>query len=158
VIEQDAVVVSSTGKLAEVETQRRSACGSCAAKTGCGSALLAGFFGRRASRFRVLNPIQAQPGERVVIGMHEGLFLRAVFTLYSVPLLSMLGGALAADWLAERTAGSTPEVGSLVGGVLGLVVGLAWVRRFAGKMAGDGAYRAVILRRGAPTSLYVPLP
>ena len=67
-IEETAVVVAVHGDLAEVETERRTACGDCEAKTGCGSALFARMFGKRRVRLQVLNRIQAVPGERVVLG------------------------------------------------------------------------------------------
>ena len=88
------VSVSGDGEMAEVETQRVTACGTCSSKVGCGSALLAGLFGKRRSRLQALNRIRARPGDGVVIGFPEGLFLRAAFALYAVPLLGMIGAAV----------------------------------------------------------------
>ena len=157
-IEESARVVSVDGDLAEVETQRRNACGGCDAKAGCGSALLANVFGNRRSRIRVLNPIQARPGDQVVIGLDEGPFLRAAFALYAVPLLTMIGGALFGEWLGLRAAAEDTELAGLLGGLLGLILGLGWLRRFARRTDRDARYRAVVLRKSAPASLQVGLP
>jgi len=145
-IEQDALVVTVEGELAEVETQRQSACGDCSARSGCGTSLLAEVFGKRRSRLWVSNPIQARVGERVVIGLQERPFLRAAINLYATPLLAMMGGALIGEWLAERSSSSV-ELGALVGGLSGLLAGFMWLRRFARSSRNDREYRPVVLRR-----------
>jgi len=155
-IEQNAMVVAVQGELAEVETRRLSACGGCAAKSGCGTSLLAGVFGSRPSRIKVSNPIQAQPGDQVVIGLPEAPFLRAAFALYAVPLLAMIGGGLLGEWLA-LSSGSAPELGALVGGLSGLTAGLAWLRRFSYRSQRDAEYRPVVLRRVGGDSVAVQL-
>ncbi len=157
-IEETARIVSVDGDLAEVETQRRNACGSCDAKTGCGTSLLASVYGRRRCLIKVLNPIQARPGEQVVIGLNEGPFLRAAFALYAVPLLAMIVGALFGEWLALRSAAEDTELASLLGGLLGLTLGLGWLRVFARRTDRDARYRAVVLRKAAAHSLHVGLP
>ena len=156
-IEQSALVVTVEGELAEVETQRQTACGDCSAKSGCGTSLLAEVFGKRRSRLWVSNPIQAQPGERVVIGLHESPFLRAAFSLYATPLLAMIGGALIGEWLAERSASSV-ELGALVGGLSGLVAGFMWLRRFSRSSRNDRDYRPVVLRRDGGDGVMVQPP
>ena len=156
-IEQTALVLAVDGELAEVEIQRLSACGDCSAKSGCGSALFAGMFGKRRSRLRVLNRIQARPGERVVIGLRERPFLRAAFALYTTPLLAMIGGALVGEWLAQRSASAGVEVGALIGGLLGLIAGFGWLRRFARRSFNDTDYRPVVLRRVGTDGVFVQL-
>jgi sigma-E factor negative regulatory protein RseC len=157
VIEETGLVVAVDGELAEVETQRTSACGGCAAKGGCGTSVLAQVFGARPSRVRVHNRIKALPGERVVVGLPEGAFLRAAFALYAVPLLGLFGGALGGEWLAQRAAAATTEPGAVLGGLLGLMAGLLWLRRFSRRADADSPYRAVILRRAAGQSSIVEL-
>ncbi len=156
-IEQTALVLAVDGELAEVETQRLSACGDCSAKSGCGSALFANLFGKRRSRLQVLNRIQARPGERVVIGLRERPFLRAAFALYATPLLTMIGGALVGEWLAQRSASANVDIGVLVGGLLGLIAGLRWVRHFARRSRNDTDYRPVVLRRVGNDGVFVQL-
>ncbi len=156
-IEQTALVLAVDGELAEVEIRRLSACGDCTAKSGCGSALFAGLFGKRRSRLRVLNRIQARPGERVVIGLQERPFLRAAFALYATPLLAMIGGALVGEWLAQRSASATVDIGVLVGGLLGLIAGFRWLRHFARRSRNDTDYRPVVLRRVGSDGIFVQL-
>ena len=157
-IEETAVIVKTTGEFAEVETQRSTACGSCSAKTGCGTSLLATVFGKRRSLIKVMNPIQAQPGDRVVIGLDEAPFLRAAFSLYLVPILGMMGGALLGEWLATRTAAESTELASLLGGVSGLALGLGWLKWFSRSTSSDARYQAVVLRKASPSPFRVELP
>jgi sigma-E factor negative regulatory protein RseC len=157
-IEENALIISLHGDLAEVEIQRSTACGDCSAKNGCGSAVFSSLFGKRRTRTRVLNRIQARPGEQVVIGLHEAPFLRAAFALYATPLLAMIGGAMVGEWLAQRSASGYLELGSLIGGLSGLAVGLGWLRRFARRSQSDSQYRAVVLRKAGNGNLYIPFP
>lgn len=154
-IEQEAVVVSVEGEFAAVRVQRQTACGSCSAKAGCGSAIFSSLFGNKRTDLRVLNRIEARPGDRVVIGLREAPFLRAAFALYTIPLLTMIGGAILGEWLALRAASASTEPASLIGGLLGLAGGLAWVRWFSRRSSQDTAYQATMLRRagGIPVSL-----
>lgn len=157
-IEENALVVAVDGDFAEVETQRRTACGDCSAKSGCGSGVFSSVFGKRRTRIRVLNRIQARPGEQVVIGLNEAPFLRAALALYATPLLAMIGGALLGEWLAQRSASASLELGSLLGGLLGLMAGFGWLSRFARRSQKDSDYRAVVLRKTGNEGLYVRLP
>ncbi len=157
-IEETARVVSVAADMAEVETARRSACGGCSAQSGCGTALIGSMFGNRRSRLQVANPIHARPGEQVVVGLSERPFLRAAFAVYAVPLLALIGGALAGEWLVAGVAGRSAELGGLGGGLSGLSAGLAWLWLFSRRTRRESAYRAVILRRAGPQDIAVPLP
>ena len=70
-IEETGVVVAVHGDLAEIESRRKTACGSCTANGDCGTSLLERYFGRRPLLLTVRNRIGAGPGESVVIGVPE---------------------------------------------------------------------------------------
>ena len=80
-----------------VETLRKSTCGSCTARSGCGHGLMNRLGEGRSSYIRVL------PGEgdiaackiddEVRIGIPEELLLRGSLMVYVLPLLGLLGGA-----------------------------------------------------------------
>jgi sigma-E factor negative regulatory protein RseC len=158
VIEELGVVVAVHGELAEVESRRRSACGSCEVKSACGTSLMERLFGHRQLLLTVHNPIGARPGDRVVFGIPERALLSASFAAYMVPLLAMLGGGIAGGMLAGVL---TPQHGdglSILGGVAGLASALLWLGRFSRARADDHRYRAVILRQGVATGLTVAVP
>ncbi len=147
-IEEHAQVVAVQGDAAWVETQRGSACGSCAAHAGCGSAALGKLIGRRPTSVRVLNTAGALPGEEVVIGIDESALVRGSVLVYLVPLLALLGGAILGEawWRPYAGGGEWPVI---VAAVAGLALGLAWVRGRAPQLGQDARYQPTILRRVA---------
>jgi len=147
VIEETGLVISVQGDLAEVEGQARSSCGSCAVKGTCGTSLLAHYFGRKQLLLRAHNSIGARPGERVVIGLSEGSLLEASVLAYLVPLLAMIGGAVAGVFVAERLVPAYTQLLSIVAGLGGLVASLAWLVGFIRTKSLDERYRPRILRR-----------
>lgn len=145
-IEESATVVRVSDDYAIVETEQRAACGSCQSAGNCSTSLLSGLFKRRQNQLRVLNPIDAQPGQRVVIGVQENALLKVSFSAYLLPLLCMLFMAIAVEQLADRFLYRFGELPIIGGGLLGLVIGLLLFRRLSARRLLDPDYQAVILR------------
>ena len=137
-IEQQAQVTALDGDHALVVIVRQNACGSCAAKSGCGTSVIASLFPQRQQQLRVANTVQAGAGDQVLIGLSESGLQRASLLLYGVPLLGLLAGAL----LGQLWGGSEPR--SILGGLLGASLGL-WIVRWRSRR-GSGL-QPVMLRR-----------
>ena len=146
-IEEIAVITRSDGPFAQVETQRNTSCGNCAAKSTCGTSAISKIFGRKVNVIKVLNPINAVVGERVIVGLDESALTKASLLVYIAPLVSLFLFALAGEWLAEKFNLTTTEPAAVMGGLLGLLAGLAWLRYFAVRISQNREYQAVILRR-----------
>lgn len=146
-IEETGRVIAVQGELAEVEGQPRSGCGSCAVKGTCGTSLLARYFGPKRLLLQAHNPIGARPGEHVIIGLSEGSLLEASILAYLVPLLAMIGGAVAGVFVAERLVPAYTQILSAVTGLGGLVAALTWLVGFIRAKSLDERYRPRILRR-----------
>ncbi|ACL72172.1 SoxR reducing system RseC family protein [Thioalkalivibrio sulfidiphilus] len=142
-IEEQARVISVEQGHAWVETQRRSTCGSCAANKGCGTSVIAKMVGNRRSRVRAIDPVGVRLGDEVVVGIEEAALVRGSLAVYTVPLITLLVGALLARWLWP--AAGEPVV--VLSGLAGLAAGLVWLRLFAGRVSSDPRYQPVILRR-----------
>jgi sigma-E factor negative regulatory protein RseC len=133
-VETPARVVRLQGDIAWVRVESPESCGACGGK-GCGSTLYARMLHPREPEYAVGNPIAAQPGERVVIGIEDGAVLRAVVSAYLLPLALLTLGAI---------IGSSFGEGAAIGGaLLGLILGLMRMRR----QPATGS--PVILRRSA---------
>jgi sigma-E factor negative regulatory protein RseC len=145
-IEESALVVDCEQDFAIVETQVKAACGSCNSASGCSTSVLSGLFKRRHNRLRVRNSIRAVPGQRVVIGLQERALVSASLMAYLMPLLFLILGAIAAQQAALHWSWSATELWSIAGGLLGLIIGLALLRRFSLRSRRDPNYQAVILR------------
>lgn len=156
-IEETGVVLVAQGDLAEVECRRQSTCSACGLVGGCGTSLLERYFGRRQPILTAHNALGARAGDPVVVGIPEAALLTAAFAAYLAPLLALLGGALLAGWLAGAMAVTATNGAELLGGVVGLALGLLWLRQFGRKQGEDPRYRPVILRRAVPLPARVEL-
>jgi sigma-E factor negative regulatory protein RseC len=154
-IEETGVVVALSGGLAEVETRRQGACGSCSANGACGTSLLARYLGRRPLLLRARNQAGAAPGDSVIVGVPEDGLVMASLAAYLVPLLGLMGGGA----LGQSLGGSlgAGAGGGILGALLGLGLGLGWLSRFNRGHAQDPRYQAVVLRRvGDPVTVFFP--
>jgi sigma-E factor negative regulatory protein RseC len=145
-IEEYAIVTGREENLAILEIERRTACGLCGQKRGCGNATWGKLLGHKSHTFRAENVIDANVGDSVVVGIDERAILSSVFYLYIVPLLGMLIAAILADTFFNN------EFYVILAAASGLLLGFFWVK---GHLVGYGdaektystKYLAVILRR-----------
>jgi sigma-E factor negative regulatory protein RseC len=140
-------VVACEEGFAIVETQAQAACGGCQAKSGCSTSVISGLFRRRRNRLKVLNPIQAVPGQQVIIGLQEQALVSISLVAYLLPLLSLLLGAIGLQEAAAQWQWHGGELASIIGGLSGLTLGLYLLKRFSHRHAYDPSYQAVILRQ-----------
>lgn len=142
-IEESGRVVAVDGAFAWIETRRKTACGSCSAKAGCGTSVLDKVFGQRMNRIRALNQVEARVGDEVIIGLSESALVRGSFAVYATPLVGLFAGA----GLATAWSGADGEGLAILGGVLGLAAGFLVVRRFSRRIQTDRNYQPVVLRQ-----------
>lgn len=149
-IEEFAVITKRVDGHAMLEIERRTACGLCGQKRGCGNATWGKLLGHNRHEFVAENAINANVGDSVVVGIDERVILSSVFYLYIVPLLTMLLGAVLADVLYDN------EFYVILAAALGLLLGFVWVK---GHLIGFGnakkpygnQCRAVVLRHADDT-------
>ena len=144
-IEEHAIVTKSAGTVATLEIERRTACGLCGQKRGCGNATWGKMLGHDSHDFTAENQINAQVGDSVVVGIDEQAVLNSAFFLYVVPLVGLLIGTLVADYLFKN------QFYVILGAVLGLVLGFLWVKghligRDKSGVTFSKKYQAIILR------------
>jgi sigma-E factor negative regulatory protein RseC len=149
-IEEFAVVTKRFDDHVMLEIERRTACGLCGQKRGCGNATWGRLLGHDSHEFAADNPINAKVGDSVVVGIDENVVLSSAFYLYVVPLLTMLVGAVLADVLLNN------QFYVILASAVGLLLGFAWVK---GHLVGYGAvkkpygkkFRAIVLRHADDT-------
>jgi sigma-E factor negative regulatory protein RseC len=107
-LEETATVVSTSGNKAKVAIVRSEACGSCQAKSICSAG------SGNINVLEVLNPVEARPGEKVLIKLPSGDLLKATALVYLLPAAAMVAGA-AAVWLRSGT-----DLGAIAGALAGL--------------------------------------
>ncbi|MCX7185958.1 MAG: SoxR reducing system RseC family protein [Methylophilales bacterium] len=145
-IEEYAVVTACVDNQATLEIERRTACGLCGQKRGCGNATWGKLLGHKSHAFTAENAIHANVGDSVVVGINEQAMLSSVFLLYIFPMLGMLMGAVLTDIYFNN------EFYVMIGATTGLLLSFVLVKRF---MLGRSCttksyalkYQATILRQ-----------
>ncbi len=147
-VEECGRVVAVENSGVWVATLSRTGCGRCDQPGGCGRQSLFRLFGQR--QHHVLahivdgetdeNARALTAGDSVTIGIPEGLLLRASLTLYLLPLLGLLAGALAGHGWAGESA-------SILLGLVGVATGFVLARWVARTHLQDEAWHPVVLRR-----------
>jgi sigma-E factor negative regulatory protein RseC len=144
-IETPATVVELGPGVAWVETVRQSACGHCASAGNCGTSVLAKLFGSSRSRLKIDDAQGLRVGERVLIGIPDGILVRASLVAYLLPLVVLI----AAAGVATRLGAGEGAVALI--GVAGLGIGLWLSGRLTGGQSARRRYRPVLVRRGPST-------
>lgn len=153
-LEETATIISVEEDSVWVETRRKSVCGSCAAKNGCGVSVLDKLFGNKPARMRALAEKGYRPGEEVIIGIREQALVRGSFAVYSVPLLGLLFGAMLGTLAADRGLTASADLSAILSGVAGFIAGLLWLRRFTKRIHSDKRYQPIVLHRVIQTGTH----
>lgn len=141
-IETPATVVEVRPGVAWVETVRQSACGTCGNAGHCGTSVVAKLVGAPRSRLRIEDAEGLRVGEQVVIGIPDGILVRASLVAYLLPLLFLIAAAGSATRLGAG------EAGVALTGLVGFGIGLWLSGRLTGGPSARARYRPVLVRRG----------
>ncbi|NNK38594.1 MAG: SoxR reducing system RseC family protein [Xanthomonadales bacterium] len=119
-LEQQGRVVAAGNGEAQVRLGGRSGCSACDAGKGCGAGLFGRLLRRKPMTLHLEDPIGVEPGQAVIVGLPETLFLRLVGRFYLLPLLGGLGGAVAGHYVSYRLglAAAGSDALTLAGAVL----------------------------------------
>lgn len=140
-MKENAVVIDYRSGVATVKCQSQSACGSCVAKSGCGTSALSKLIGEKGEHIlqvETITPLKA--GQRIEIGLSERSLLLSAVLLYVVPLLTILISALIGNKLFEQ------ELSNAVFIFLMTALSFAAVRSYTQKLNKKPAYQPVLLR------------
>jgi len=143
-IEERASVVAIDGEFAEVLPTGQSACKSCSSNSGCSTNAFAFFSFGKKSNMRVVNTLNAQAGDEVLIGIPSGTLLMSTALAYGIPLLVLLLAAFLGQ-VVFAYAGLNAEVGSIIFGGLGFLLGFVLSSRLAKIASLFKRYQPVIL-------------
>lgn len=142
-IEAQATVAEAGVGYAWLDIQRQSACGSCHASAGCGTAAIAKIWGGRRTRVRAVSNLALQAGDVVIVGLADGALLRGALLAYLLPVALLLAGAV----LGESAFAGAGEEPVILLGALGLGLGFLVVRVRSRRLRNDPRYQPVVLRR-----------
>lgn len=139
-MEEEGVVVEVRGAAAVVKLEETGGCGSCASagtcKAGSGGRLL-----------EAENRASASAGDRVMVSIPGGSFIRASFIVYMVPVIMLFAGAfLGGEYGPSIYGGLTADSWQALGGVLFLALSAAGLRLYDRMVKKVGQAGAVVSR------------
>ncbi len=141
-IEEHATVVSVVEGRVLIESSRSSACGQCHAKQSCGQKAISEWASSKMTQLEIENPgmILVKAGDKVVVGIDEGSFLKVSALMYLLPLLLMvlLGG------LAQYF--DYAEVTMIFASFGGLLAGFLAVKFWSQRLDNRYQFNPVLLR------------
>lgn len=138
-LEETGVVTKAEDGFVWVETQTRSSCSHCST-TQCTTSVVSKLFGIKNNLLKLENTHDARPGQRVVIGIPDGLLVRASFWAYLLPLFGMIGGVMLA------LANDMNDGGQALLAAAGLAAGLMLVKTMTQKASVQQKFTPELLR------------
>lgn len=141
-IEEQARIVAVEGEDAWVAVDRKSVCGSCDAKKGCGTGVLTGILGRRNAPLRVRNTLGLKSGDWVTLGVNEGAILKGAVAMYLAPLLGLFIVSAIAQFLLGFS-----EPMAITAGLAAFVAVLVWVKVHFRKLEALPQYQPAMIRQ-----------
>ena len=149
-IEEQAQVVEIKDDHLVLQVQTKSACGSCVAKAGCGTSVLAKVVGRKFTRFQAANNVKAEVGDTVIVGIAEDALLKGSLMMYIVPIMGMLIFALLGDYFftdADYVIEHDRDVKIALSSIVGLFLGSLLSRWYFKRDNSVQLYSPVVLRK-----------
>lgn len=157
-VEEVARIVDRDGHHAWVETERKSACGSCSSSGSCGTSALSNVVGQKVVRVRASNPKGYGIGDLVIVGISDQILVRGTWLLYGLPLIGFLLGGLVSGVLAGLLGfTSMNDAATIIGAVCGLFLGLRLASRRHSNTLSASEFEPCILRRAFSAEGGVPV-
>lgn len=140
-IEEPGIVVAVEGGAVWVATQRKTTCGSCAAKAACGQGLLNSLAAdKKPHTIKIQSDAQWHEGDQVTLSIGEDSLLRGAFLVYMLPLFFMFAAALGVDAL------NASEPWIIFAAALGFLGGALWVRLYSHRYLNDVATQPLLVK------------
>jgi sigma-E factor negative regulatory protein RseC len=136
---EQGVVQEVRGEKALVLTDRHTMCGHCVAKGYCHM-----LGGGKDMLSEARNPIGAQPGDMVMLGIPEGTVTKASLVIYMVPAVGLVGGATLGYCIAQLYSLDV-NLSTLIGSLAGLGLAMIAVRLLSNTLSKKPSYQPEII-------------
>ncbi len=138
-VTEEGIIEKISRDKAMVRMQQRSACAACSSKDGCRVS------SDKAVMIEVVNDLQAQVGDRVEISMGSASLLKVSFLVYFIPVLALIVGALAGDYLA-RPLHMQASLASILGAVIAMGITFYILKRLDRANKPEKGYQPCVTR------------
>ncbi len=138
-IEEEGMVMETTGDIAKIAILTKSACEKCAASDTChpreGDKLM-----------EASNPLNAKKGQRVKVVLAPQVYLKAAIIVYGIPVTAFIAAAIVAKNLTLASAGEKgSDLWAFLAGLVCLVISFFFIRGYNKKVERTREYKPVIV-------------
>ncbi len=138
-IEEEGIVIETTGGLAKVSILAKSACEKCASSEVCHPQ-------GEDSFMEASNPLGAKKGQKVKVVVAPQVYLKASIILYGIPMTVFVAAAIIGKNLAEKFSGeANSDLWAFISGMALMAVSFFFLRRYNKKVETTQEYKPVIV-------------
>ena len=138
-IEEEGIVVETTGGLAKVSILAKSACEKCASSEVCHPQ-------GEDSFMEASNPLGAKKGQKVKVVVAPQVYLKASIILYGIPMTAFVAAAIIGKNLAQKFSGeANSDLWAFISGMVLMVVSFFFLRRYNKQVEKTQEYKPVIV-------------
>jgi len=138
-IEEEGIVMETTGGLAKVSILAKSACEKCASSEVCHPQ-------GEDSFMEASNPLGAKKGQRVKVVVAPQVYLKASIILYGIPMTAFVAAAIIGKNLAQKFSGeANSDLWAFISGMVLMVVSFFFLRRYNKQVEKTQEYKPVIV-------------
>jgi sigma-E factor negative regulatory protein RseC len=138
-IEEEGIVIETTGGLAKVSILARSACEKCASSEVCHPQ-------GEDSFMEATNPLGAKKGQKVKVVVAPQVYLKASIILYGIPMTVFIAAAIIGKNLAQKFSGeANSDLWAFISGMALMAVSFFFLRRYNKKVETTQEYKPVIV-------------
>jgi len=138
-IEEEGIVIDTTGGLARVSILAKSACEKCASSEVCHPQ-------GEDSYMEAANPLGAKKGQKVKVVVAPQVYLKASIILYGIPMTVFVAAAIIGKNLAQTFSGEAhSDLWAFISGMALMVVSFFFLRRYNHKVEKTQEYKPVIV-------------
>lgn len=146
-VQEQGVVVSLEGQMANIAPRSESGCQSCSSSSMCGTSLLKPLFGNKQRTLAAENTINAKPGDQVVIGLNRTALVLASLMVYLFPLILLVAGAIFGAAIAHTFTIEYAELVSILCGLGAAALTFVIVSRVVKSAYFSAFFEPVLLNR-----------
>ena len=137
-IEEEGIVIETTGGVARVSILAKSACEKCASSEVCHPP-------GEDSFMEASNPLGAKKGQKVKVVVAPQVYLKASIILYGIPMTVFVTAAIIGKNLAQKFSGEAhSDLWAFLSGMTLMVVSFFFLRRYNKKVEKTQEYKPVI--------------
>ena len=144
-IEEEALVSRVKNYQVWVHTLKTSSCGKCTQSSACSTSLLEKYIPKRD--IAVDTDLSLAAGDKVLVGIDEGILIKSSLLLYIVPLAALFLGAVTGEFLSGFVTSLSSDIVISISGLFFFIFSLLILNSLQRFMLIQHFARPVVIRK-----------